>query len=230
MLRIAMQTGLQLQKKRQPRSPTQNWRTKSRKRKQTPLRKKRNRGHHLPRQRQQKRIRPETITRMRRNPRVFAKQRQNLTTKKRQRQSQLRARRPSPPLHRNQSGITRRLPSRNQRNLRRFRAKQKRLGNPSRREEKRKHQSRKKHRQPKPKSGLRRQNGQRQSRKRSALRHRRQRHQPNKKVRVLQAATAGRSWSKSQVSKRTRASSLRRRLRRDGVSGRGPAVRATTVI
>ena len=75
---------------------------------------------------------------------MFAKQSQNLTTKKRRRQGRHRANRPSPPLPQNQSGTTRLHRNRNprRRNPRRFRAKRRRRGNPNRRET-RKHQGRK---------------------------------------------------------------------------------------
>lgn len=228
---------LQPRKRHQPRFLTQNWQTKSRKRKQSLLRKKKNRQQPSARQTQQKRNRPTRITNHKtlRTRRVLAKQswQKNLTTKKRQRQGRHHAKRLSPVLHQNRSDATVRHRHRNQRNpvRRKFCAKLKKLGNPNRREKKRKHRNRKKHRHLLRKSARRRLSGRRRHRKPSGPRPQRQRPRPSQKFRLLlQAASALRSSLKNLVWKRTRASSLRRRLRRDEGSGRGLVVRVTIVI
>ena len=160
---------------------------------------------------------------------MFAKQSQNLTTKKRRRQGRHRANRPSPPLPQNQSGTTRLHRNRNprRRNPRRFRAKRRRRGNPNRRET-RKHQGRKKRHHLLRKSVLPCPSAQLQRPRLSGSPRRRLR--PNKKARVLQAASVLRLSSKNLAWKRTRVSSLRHRLRRKEVSGPGLAVRVTIVI
>src|SRR5437868_5967839 len=118
------------------------------------------------------------------NPRAFAKQSQNRTTKKRRRQGRHRAKRPSQALYQNQSGITRLRPNRNQRNPRTLRAKLKKRGNPNRREKKRKLQNRKRRRRPLWKSALRRRSVRARHRKLSSPRHRHQCPPLNQKLRV----------------------------------------------
>src|SRR4030095_13966586 len=176
----------QARKKLQPQFPTQDWQTKSRKRRQTLLQKKKNRRRQSQKQKQQKKSRPATIANRKthKNPRVLVKEswQKNLTTKQRRRQGRRRVKRPSPALLQNQNGTTRPRPNRNprRRNPRRFRAKQKTRGNPNRREKKRQHKSRKTRRPPLRNSVLGRKNGRVR---------RRERRVPNKKFHVLQAAS-----------------------------------------